>query len=177
MNLNINNKVLFGFMWILGLIVVVVVVSKSVLALNLVIHIPEKYLEITAGDRLTFELEVKYPENPSRKDLRLTYQIKNGDEIVSESKVLKAIESQTSFMDYMTIPESLEVGTYTIINKVQDYENLNEEVSADFRVVKGKADLMKYIYILGVAIGIVDVLVIIEFWMILKMKKNKNEEK
>ncbi|MFA6184597.1 MAG: hypothetical protein WCT51_01645 [Candidatus Shapirobacteria bacterium] len=173
MNLNINNKVLFGFMWILGLIVVVVVVSKSVLALNLVIHIPEKYLEITAGDRLTFELEVKYPENPSRKDLRLTYQIKNGDEIVSESKVLKAIETQSSFMDYMTIPESLEVGTYTITNKVQDYENLNEEVSADFRVVKGKADLMKYIYILGVAIGIVDVLVIIEFWMIYRMKKNE----
>ena len=160
-------------MWILGLIVVVVVVSKSVLALNLVIHIPEKYLEITAGDRLTFELEVKYPENPSRKDLRLTYQIKNGDEIVSESKVLKAIETQSSFMDYMTIPESLEVGTYTITNKVQDYENLNEEVSADFRVVKGKADLMKYIYILGVAIGIVDVLVIIEFWMIYRMKKNE----
>jgi hypothetical protein len=177
MNLNINNKIIFGFMWILGLIVAVAVFSKSVLALSLVIHIPEKYLEVMAGDRLAFELEIKYPENTIRKDLRLTYQIKSGDEIVSESKVLKTIESQSSFMDYMTIPESLEVGTYTIVNKIQDYENLNEEVSADFRVVKGKADLMKYIYILGMAIGIVDVLVIIEFWMIFKMKKNKNEEK
>ena len=88
-------------------------------------------------------------------------------------KFLKAIETQSSFMDYMAIPESLEIGTYTITNKVQDYENLNEEVSADFRVVKGKNDLMKYIYILGVAIGIIDVLVIIEFWMILRMKKRK----
>lgn len=173
MSLNINNKIIFGLMWILGLIVAVFVLNKSVLALNLVIHIPEKYLEVTAGDRITFELEVKYPENPSRKDLRLTYQIKKGDEIVSESKVLKAIETQSSFMDYMVIPESLDVGTYTIANKVQDYQNLNEEVSADFRVVKGKADLMKYIYILGVAIGIVDVLVIIEFWMIYRMKKNE----
>ncbi|MDD2224819.1 MAG: hypothetical protein PHP97_01505 [Candidatus Shapirobacteria bacterium] len=170
-----NNKIIFGLIWIFGLIVAVFVISKSVLALNLVIHIPEKYLEVTAGDRLTFELEVKYPENPSRKDLRLTYQIKKGDEIISESKVLKAIETQSSFMDYMTIPESLEVGTYTIANKVQDYQNLNEEVSANFRVVKGKADLMKYIYILGVAIGIVDVLVIIEFWMISRMRK-KNEK-
>jgi len=173
MNLNINNKIIFGFMWILGLIVAVMVVSKSVLALNLVIHIPEKYLEVVAGERLTFELEIKYPENVGRKDLRLTYQIKNGNEIVSESKVLKAIETQSSFMDYMVIPESLEVGTYTITNKVQDYENLNEQVSADFRVVKGKADLMKYIYILGVAIGIVDVLVIVEFFMIYRIKKNE----
>jgi hypothetical protein len=173
MSLNINNKIVFGLMWIFGLIVAVLVISKSVLALNLVIHIPEKYLEVTAGERLTFELEVKYPENPVRKDLRLTYQIKKGEEIVSESKVLKAIETQSSFMDYMVIPESLEIGTYTIANKVQDYANLNEEVSADFRVVKGKADLMKYIYILGVAIGIVDVLVIIEFWMISRIKKNE----
>jgi len=160
-------------MWILGLIVAVVVITKSVLALNLVIHIPEKYLEVTAGERLMFELEIKYPENIGRKDLRLTYQVKKGNEIVSESKVLKAIETQSSFMDYMTIPESLDVGTYTITNKVQDYGNLNEQVSADFRVVKGKADLMKYIYILGVAIGIIDVLVIIEFWMIYKIKKNE----
>ena len=173
MSLNINNKIIFGLMWIFGLIIAVFVISKSVLALNLVIHIPEKYLEVTAGERLTFELEVKYPENPVRKDLRLTYQIKKGNEVVSESKVLKAIETQSSFMDYMVIPESLEIGTYTIANKVQDYANLNEEVSTDFRVVKGKADLLKYIYILGVAIGIVDVLVIIEFWMISRIKKNE----
>jgi len=172
-----NNKIIFGLMWILGLVVAVFIVSKSVLALNLVIHIPEKYLEVTAGERLTFELEMKYPENIGRKDLRLTYQIKKGDEIISESKVLKAVETQSSFMDYITIPESVEVGTYTIANKVQDYENLNEEVSANFRVVKGKNDLMKYIYILGVSVGIVDVLVIVEFLIIFKMKKKAENEK
>jgi len=172
-----NNKIIFGLMWILGLMVAVLIITKSVLALNLVIHIPEKYLEVTAGERLTFELEMKYPENIGRKDLRLTYQIKKDNEIISESKVLKAVETQSSFMDYITIPESVEVGTYTIANKVQDYENLNEEVSANFRVVKGKDDLMKYIYILGVAIGIVDILVIIEFWVILKMKKKTENEK
>lgn len=173
MSLNMNNKITFGLIWILGLLVAFLVVTKSILALNLVIHIPEKYLEVTAGERLTFELQVQYPENPSRKDLRLTYQIKKGDEIVSESKVLKAIETQSSFMDYLTIPESLEVGTYTIVNKIADYENLNEEVSANFRVVKGKEDLLKYIYILGVAMGVVDILVIVEFFMILRVNKNK----
>ena len=172
-----NNKIIFGLMWVLGLIVAVFIISKSVLALNLAIHIPEKYLEVTAGERLTFELEMKYPENIGRKDLRLTYQIKKGDEIISENKVLKAVETQSSFMDYITIPESVEVGTYTIANKVQDYQNLNEEVSANFRVVKGKDDLMKYIYILGVSVGIVDALVIIEFLVIFKMKRKAENEK
>lgn len=167
-----NKNIIFELADFLILIVVVFISARSVLALNLVIHIPEKYLEVMAGDRLNFELEVKYPENSNRKDLRLTYQIKKGDLVLSETKALKAIETQSDFMEYLAIPESLEVGTYTLNNKIQDYDSLNEEVSANFRVIKGKDDLMKYIYILGTTVGVVIILVISQFIMIARLKNN-----
>lgn len=165
-----KDKFIVKLISVVGLVVIGILSTKKVLGLSLSIYIPEKYLEVKAGERLAFEINVKYPENPSRKDLRLTYQIKKGEEVISESKTLKAIETQSSFMDYMVIPESLEVGTYTISDRIQDYKDLNEEISADFRVVKGKEDLMKYIYILGAAVGIVFLFVIVEMFVILRLK-------
>lgn len=164
------NKKFIGLISLLTLMTCLVMITKNASALNLGIHIPEKYLEVVAGERLTFELEIKYPENLSRKDLKITYQIKNGDKVISEAKTLRAIETQSSFLDYMVVPESVDVGTYTIFNKVQDYQDLNEEVSSSFRVVKGKNDLMKYIYILGAAIGIVFLFVVVEFFVIFRIK-------
>jgi hypothetical protein len=168
-----NKEIILRSVIFIVLIVITLITARSVLALNLVIHIPEKYLEVVAGDRLAFELEMKYPENPTRKDLRLTYQIKKGNEIISETKALKAIETQSSFLEYLPVPETVEIGTYTITNKIQDYENLNEEVSANFRVIKSKDDLMKYFYILASAITMVGLLVIVQFLIILRIKKNE----
>ncbi|MCH7850130.1 MAG: hypothetical protein IH845_00620, partial [Nanoarchaeota archaeon] len=38
----------------------------SVSALSIVVHVPEKYVDVQAGERFYFEIEIKYPENPSR---------------------------------------------------------------------------------------------------------------
>jgi len=168
-----NKKMMFGLIDFLILVIVAFLLTKSIFALNLIIHIPEKYLEVVAGDRLNFELEIKYPENINRKDLRFTYQIKKGDQVITETKALKAIENQSSFIEYLPIPETVEVGTYTIVNKIQDYEKLNEEVSANFRVIKGKDDLVKYFYILLTVVGIVASLVVIQFFIILQIRKNQ----
>ena len=40
----------------------------SVSALDITLHVPEKYTDVQAGERFYFEIEIKYPENPSRKD-------------------------------------------------------------------------------------------------------------
>ena len=67
-------------------------------ALSVVVHVPEKYVSVVAGERFYFEVEVKYPENPSRKDLSLEYKILTRDgDVIAQSKVLKAIETQASF--------------------------------------------------------------------------------
>ena len=132
-------------------------------ALSLVVHVPEKYTDVTAGERFYFEIEVKYPENPSRKDLRLEYEIltEQGD-LVSQSKALKAVETQASFIDFIVIPESASSGLHIINVKVKDYESLSEEVSSSFHIKGAGTDkITVYLMIILGAVILVGILVVI----------------
>ena len=134
----------------------------SVSALSIVTHVPEKYTDVVAGERFYFEIEIKYPENPSRKDLKLNYEISNGGEVIAQAKVLKAVENQASFMDFIVIPESAESGMHIIKVKISDYESLSEEVEASFHVVSGSGgDIKTYFFILLGAVGLVGILVVV----------------
>ena len=135
----------------------------SVSALSIVVHVPEKYTDVIAGERFYFEIEVKYPENPSRKDLRLEYEILTQDgEVVAQSKVLKAIETQASFMDFIVIPESAGKGMHIIKIKITDYEGLSEEVEASFQIISaGSSQFRTYFFILLAVIIVVGILVVI----------------
>lgn len=139
-------------------------------ALSIAVHVPEKYTDVKAGERFYFEIEIKYPENSSRKDLRLNYEIKKDDEIIAQSKVLKAVETQASFIDFIVIPESAKKGLYTIRVGVSDYSNLNEEVEASFYVTKIWNQLKLYFLILLGAILFVGLLAVIQIILIRKFK-------
>jgi len=132
-------------------------------ALSIVVHVPEKYTDVQAGERFYFEIEVKFPENPSRQDLRLNYEIADEDNnLIAQSKVLKAIETQASFIDFIVIPENTKSGLHIIKVGVSDYEVLNEEVSASFNVIsKGSGKLKTYFFILLGATIIVGILVVV----------------
>lgn len=137
------------------LILLFVNMFDSVSALSLAVHVPEKYTDVTAGERFYFEIEVRYPENPKRKDLRLEYEILTEDgDLISQSKVVKAIETQASFIDFIVIPESAEGGLHFINVKVKDYESLSEEVSSSFYLRSAGSDQI-LIYLIIVLIGIV----------------------
>jgi hypothetical protein len=140
--------------------------------MTVVINIPEKYSEISAGEKVYFETEVKWPENTERKDLRIEYTIKDKDgKIISYLKVLKAIETQASFMDSISIPESTKAGTYTIFLNVSDYDTLNQEVAASFMVLRPSADLYKiYFFIAFGVIGLMAILMVVELFMLIKKK-------
>jgi hypothetical protein len=131
-------------------------------ALNITARISDQYTEIAGGDRLYFEIEIKYPENPRRKDLRLEYQIIEDDKIIASEKVLRAVETQVSFLDYVVVPQSAKSGIKTLNVVIKDYETLHQEVSASFRVLKGRNQLEAYFFILLGAILLVVVLVIIQ---------------
>ena len=130
-------------------------------ALSIVVHVPEKYTDVQAGERFYFEIEVKYPENPSRKDLRLNYEILKDGEIIAQSKVLKAVETQASFIDFIVIPEIAEKGLHVIKVKITDYEVLSEEVEASFHVISGGGKIKSYFFILLGATILVGILVVI----------------
>ena len=135
----------------------------SVSALSLVVHVPEKYTDVTAGERFYFEIEIKYPENPSRKDLRLEYEILTQDgDLISQAKALKAVETQASFVDFIVIPESAKGGLHIINIKVKDYESLSEEVGSSFHVKSaGADDITIYLMIILGAIVFVGILVVV----------------
>ena len=150
--------------WTLMVSLVLILLSAAPAhALSITAHVPEKYTDVVAGERFYFEIEVKYPENPSRKDLRLEYEIKKDNEVIAQSKVLKAVETQASFMDFIVIPESAKGGMHVINVKITDYGSLSEEVSASFRVVSGKSEeIKKYFLIVLGAVGVVGFLVLIQ---------------
>lgn len=153
--------------WILLFLLVFNFLSPvSALALSIAIHVPEKYTDVEAGERFYFEMEIKYPENPIRRDLILQYEIKKDGEIIAQSKFLKAIETQASFMDFIVIPESTDKGLYIINVTIRDYEGLEEEVSASFQVTGGRrAQLRIYFLIFLSAFSFVALLIMIQLFM------------
>ena len=145
---------------------------SSAFALSIMVHVPEKYTNVEAGERFYFEVEIKYPENPARKDLRLNYEILKDGELVAQAKFLKAIETQASFMDYIVIPEDRDSGMYIINITIEDYEDLHEEVSASFHVVSSKDEqFKKYFFILLGVIFFVGMLVLVNIFVSRKRSK------
>jgi hypothetical protein len=126
------------FFIVFVLVSLVIVLISSVSALSVVVRVPEKYTNVVAGERVYFEVDVKFPENPERKDLRLEYEISDEDgELIAQSKTLKAIETQASFIDFIVIPDNTNAGLYFIDVNVRDYEDLSEKVGASFYVLGG----------------------------------------
>jgi hypothetical protein len=142
-----------------------------VLAMSIAIGIPEKYSEVKAGEKVYFETEVKWPENVGRKDLRIEYSVKDKDGAeTAYLKVLKAIETQASFMDSISIPESTPPGLYKISAEFNDYKDLSQEVVASFNVAKAGNSVEKYLFIIIGVLGIVVLLVLVEMVVLMKKK-------
>ena len=126
-------------------------------AMSATVNIPENYAEVHAGEKVYIETEIKWPENDYRKDLIIEYSVKdqNGEEI-AYLKTLKAIETQASFMESIAIPDSTKGGTYRVDVTIKDYEALNQDVVASFKVVAIGKDLFNtyLLIILGVVVFI-----------------------
>ncbi len=148
--------------WVL-LILILVNTIVSVQALSLSVHVPEKYTDVVAGERFYFEIDVKYPENPIRKDLTFEYEVltKEGA-LLARSKTLKAIETQASYIDFIVVPESAETGLYVINVKVKDADIFSEEVSSSFHIKSVVPEaIMTYLIIILGAIILLGVLVVV----------------
>ena len=155
------------------ILIIIFISLDPIFALNIGIHVPEKYAEIMAGQRIYFEVDLKYPENPSRKDIGLEYDIVNKEgEIIVQSKIIKAIETQASFIDFIVIPGGTATGRYDIILQVTDYNGLNEGVRASFYVVGKETEQMTiYLILILIAIVFVGILVIINILIIKNQTK------
>jgi hypothetical protein len=142
----------------------------NISALTLTVDIPDKYTKVSAGERFFFTLAVKYPENPARIDLRLNYEVRNGaGELVAQSKVLKAVQTQASFIDSIVLPEDLETGFHTIDILINDYGDMNEKVGSSFHITGQETDrLTMYFFIIIGSVGLLSILIVYDL-----LRKNK----
>jgi hypothetical protein len=165
-----SKYLFFSFIFCLGIIFCI----GSVSALSLSVNVPDKYSEVTAGERFFFEMIVKYPENLGRVDLRFEYKVYGPDsELIAQSKVLKAVETQASFIDSIAIPSSVQNGIYTLEVRILDYAELDEEISTSFHVVSLESDkLQLYFIILILVVVFIGVLVLYD----LKMNRQFREK-
>lgn len=141
-------------------------------ALSLSVHVPEKYTDVQSGERFYFEVEIRYPENPKRKDLKFIYEIKDGNKIIAQAKSLKAIETQASFMDFIVIPESAKKGLHTINVKIQDYESLSEEISTSF-MIRSKWDTAQLYFFVLLGIILFMGILILDISIIVRKKRKR----
>ncbi|MCH7850128.1 MAG: hypothetical protein IH845_00610 [Nanoarchaeota archaeon] len=148
---------------IIGIIFFNFIGIASVSALSITVHVPEKYNEVNAGERFYFEISVKYPENPTRIDLRLTYEVVDANgEVIASAKTLKAVETQASFIDFIVLPDEMEFGRHEIDILVRDYGDLDEKVGSSFNVTRNRVDtLFTYVYILIGAVVLLLILIIV----------------
>lgn len=144
-------------------------------ALSLDAVISDQSTQVAGGDRLYFEVDIKYPENQTRQDLRLEYQIKKGAKIIITEKVLRAVETQASFVDYMVVPKNIKGGIYTLNVIVKDYKgNINESVSETFRITKGFDETTKYFFIILAVILFLAMLIFFQIFSLHRKHKKVN---
>ena len=157
---------------VIAILFVLILFANLTSAMTATINIPEKYSQVQAGEKVYFETEVKWPENDGRKDLRIEYSIKdNSGQEIAYLKVLKAIETQASFMDSISIPESTKTGMYKVYLTIADYKDLNQEVVASFKITSGGNSFNTYLMIILGIVGLIALVVVIELFILIGKKK------
>jgi len=111
-------------------IMALILVMPSIYAISVSVSVPDKYQEIGVGGTLYFKVDLQDPETVGRHDISLKYDVMKGGNVIVSSKELKAIETQTSFLNSIKIPDSAEAGIYDIVVTVND----NESASAAFYI-------------------------------------------
>lgn len=156
MNRFFNIKIFF-------LLMVMLFYMCDVFAISIVSRILERYQGVYPEERVYFQVEVKYPESPTMADLRFNYIVEKNGNVAAESKVLKAFETQVSFMDFLILPQDSEVNLHDSRIEVRDYGDLSEEVSTSFKFSKKGFDRIAiYFFTIAGMLGILEILIMID---------------
>ena len=134
--------------------------SVPAAAMAVTVHISDHSTRVTPTHHIDYDVDIKYPENTSLKDLRITAELKQGNEIIASAKSLRAVETQLSFVDHIAVPQNTKKGNVELTILVEDYAGLHQEASATFRVTgsdpaqEGFGILFLTIIVIGIAVSI-----------------------
>lgn len=139
-------------------------IPDRVYAASVMLHIPQSYATVRAGESVYFEIEFLYPENRRRQDVTITYAIQREGEVIAQADFLKAIETQASFMDSVPVPDTASAGTYSMHVRIVDDTGavVAKDVSTTFVVTRGHDAPRTYFLVLLSAVVVVGVSVLLE---------------
>lgn len=146
-----------------------VIQSGDLEGLEISVFVPEKYQYVQAGEMLQFQTSIKNIARSGRHDIQLDYYIKKNDIVITHRRELKAVETQSSFLSSIKVPEETLPGIYEINVAI----NEEESAIATFYVKSSDVGQIKtYLIILIIAILVVGILI---FWelhrLVSKIKK------
>lgn len=111
-------------------------------ALEVSMQILDDYKTVKSGEDVKFQVILKNIQETGRRDIALTYDLFKEDSLLTTVKELKAVETQTSFIAYMTLPKDISPGVYRVRVSV------NNTVGAEnsFSVVPTRTPLLTFQY-------------------------------
>ncbi|MGK0209666.1 MAG: hypothetical protein ACI83O_000948 [Patescibacteria group bacterium] len=107
-------------------------------SLGATVSIPKGFGDVSAGEQLHFIVDVMYPEQVGRSDLRFDYKIIQGGKVLISGQSVRAIETRMSFVDVLTIPSNAYLGNYELVVGISNSYDIDEFASTSFYLSKGQ---------------------------------------
>lgn len=126
-------------------------------AVDIEVKVPEEYVEVRAGEEIGFDIDIKYPENPSRKEIELNYEIKKGDDVLLRQKDSKFIETGALFAKFISIPDDADTGLYVLNVDIVDFGEVIKSDSVNFYIIGNKEEKIRmyFLVVFGAIIALV----------------------
>jgi hypothetical protein len=117
----------------------IIVIPKEQPAYDIILEIPFEYEEVTAGGKLLTTIRFSRIKGTGKIDANLEYVIKDENEnIVYREEETLLVETQTSFIKKIEIPQELKTGKYYLRVKAS-YNDISMGTStASFKVIEKK---------------------------------------
>ena len=155
------------------LLLLVLLFVAPVYALDVSVDVPSKYRVVHPGDDLQFQVTVKDIAVVRRHDISLTYTLKDGEQVISTSRELKAIETQASFLSQLAIPPSISPGSYTLQVTINDKERAESTVVVE-EEASAIGSLKAYLLMLTIVILFVGAII---WWELHKLRLGQLHKK
>jgi len=146
---------------------------------DIFLQVPDNYKKICAGRDIKANVKLQNYGKAELLDAFMTYWIINeNNTLISEVKDTRSVTTNLSFGVSLTVPESVPEGTYRLYAQITYSGNKTAVAGGTFEI---NADSCKFSsnvpIIIGILIGIILILIIIFSRKLLKILKNRKQEK
>lgn len=139
------------------------------------VTIPDEYREVSSGHQLLTSIKLVNLGNQGRVDVNLDYLIEDSNhKIILKQAETAAVETQTSFVRYFSLPLNMEPGTYTLSATLSYLDGQRIAVAQNwFTIVPQKTaqrELPSDVQYLKSTVAVLFALILVLFIIVFQMK-------